>query len=113
MSNLCMFDYGLSLDLPLQGRQSDSGACRAINSIMLLCQPSATLQQPCMAPHLTLDSRRMLARSSCRQISSRQVALRSMMCLDPTAVGSSCPLLALKVSWQGHAIFGEVSAVVQ
>ena len=92
---------------------------RGINQVqvpagLLMCSasPAKPVQRPCMAPHLSAASCRMLARISCRQISSRQTALRSMMCLHPTAVGSSRPLLALKVSGQGHPIFGKVSAVV-
>ena len=75
--------------------------------------PAPLVQRPCKAPHLTADLCRMLARISCRQISSRQMARCRLMRLHPTAVGGSHPLMALKVSGQGHLIFGKISAVVQ
>lgn len=70
--------------------------------------PVQVVQGPCMAPHLTANLRRMLAKISWRQMSSSQVALCNMTRLHPAVLSSSRPLLALKVSGQGSLIFGNV-----
>lgn len=96
----------MSLDVRLHGHHSGSGACRAAG--VLLCQPSASCARSLYGSTPDRYLRRMLAKISCRQMSSSQVALCNMTRLHPAVLSSSRPLLALKVSGQGSLIFGNV-----